>query len=191
MQAFCSCVSLIGKKLNLIRYVTPNPSSLCLLYHHKVKCKTHQITCQLSSFHFMAVTERYQLTQRHYCVKQGSLGDFLKSSLTVRIMSCYHFIPPLCIMLCLMIVVSFWGEKQAAYVLGKIPGRLQAQHLTQAENHSQDHSTAAGEGITVQVTQKSRGNFVLTSQGTFHHFSNYASTTKKNHVPQKSQRRGN
>lgn len=47
------------------------------------------------------------------------------------------------------------------------------------ETLSQDHSTAAGRGITVEVTQKSRGNFVLTSQGTFHRFSSHESTTKK------------
>lgn len=47
------------------------------------------------------------------------------------------------------------------------------------ETLSQDHSTAAGRGITVEVTQKSRGNFVLTSQGTFHRFSSHDSTTKK------------
>lgn len=43
----------------------------------------------------------------------------------------------------------------------------------------QDHSTAAGGGITAEVTQKSRGNFVLTSQGTFHRFSSHDSTAKK------------
>lgn len=37
-------------------------------------------------------------------------------------------------------------KKQVSHVLGNIPGRLQAQLPTAAENHFQDHRTAAGGG---------------------------------------------
>lgn len=65
-------------------------------------------------------------------------------------------------------LVCFRGEAERT-------SRLQAN----AETLLQDHSTAAGGGITAEVTQKSRGNFVLTSQGAFQRFSTRRSTTKK------------
>lgn len=73
-------------------------------------------------------------------------------------------------------LVCFRGEAERT-------SRLQAN----AETLLQDHSTAAGGGITAEVTQKSRGNFVLTSQGAFQRFSSRRSTTKKRRrAPQKS-----
>lgn len=57
---------------------------------------------------------------------------------------------------------------------------------TYTYNASRIYRTEAAKGITVEVTQKSRGNFVLTSQGKFQHFRNCAWTTKKSPVPQKS-----
>lgn len=73
-------------------------------------------------------------------------------------------------------------EKSFPFVGREVGGGQTGYEPTLGSNREtllQDHSTAAGRGITAEVTQKSRGNFVLTSQGTFQRFSSHDSTATK------------
>lgn len=111
-------------------------------------CKTLQITCEGS------------LNLLH-CCHSNLTGNFniisQKKNYYVRVVPDYHCIPPLCNagMSLITELRDFFalferGEVgQISYVLATNPETQQAQHLTQQRKPSQDHRTAAGEGITV------------------------------------------
>lgn len=73
------------------------------------------------------------------------------------------------------------GDERSFAIAGRRRGQTGYKPTPRSnrETRLQDHGTAAGGGITTEVTQKSRGNFVLTSQGTLDRFSSRGSTTKK------------
>lgn len=86
-----------------------------------VKCKVHQTMHELALFHSIAVIERYQLTTRKDHDSKTLLFN-MEGFFFFRFMSCYHFIPALCVMLlCVRWLWAFFGKKAGFICFGKNP----------------------------------------------------------------------
>lgn len=167
MHAFYPSIGLIGEEIHFCCPCspwTPSPGEKCGIKSplsasaassqgttlcKLVKCETHQIMLELVSFYGchgnVCVVQHVQLimTQRHYCIHEETRGIFFELQCrNSYAMLLFHTTSLYDVVTSLMLRCELMGLAQGDCCFREIPGRPAVQHLTPAEQRSQDHSTA-------------------------------------------------